>query len=136
VRSGKPTPTGDYLTRHVLESFLFRLTRTRHADSFILKGGILLAAYGVRRPTRDVDAEAIRSAVAPQDLAHVVRAIAAVDADDGVTFDLTSITIQEIRDAAHYPGLRLRVSATIGSWKCAIAWDVSKEIRSSRHRRR
>ena len=43
----------------MLESFLDRLTRTRHAQDFVLKGGILLASYGVRRPTKDLDAEAI-----------------------------------------------------------------------------
>lgn len=41
---GTATPTAEYLTRHALESFLFRLTRTEHADSFILEGGLLLAA--------------------------------------------------------------------------------------------
>jgi hypothetical protein len=43
-----------------LESFLDRLTDTDHGQHFVLKGGILLAAYGARRPTKDVDAEAIK----------------------------------------------------------------------------
>lgn len=42
--SGTVAPTQEYLIRHVLESFLDRLTRTPHARDFILKGGILLAA--------------------------------------------------------------------------------------------
>lgn len=123
--SSKPTPTAEYLTRHALESFLFRLTRTEHADSFVLKGGILLAAYGVRRPTKDVDAEAIGAAVTPEHLTQVVHDIAAVEAEDGVDFDLETITVQEIRDDAEYPGLRLRVSVRISSWKGVVAWDIS-----------
>ena len=123
--SGKPTPTAEYLTRHALESFLFRLTRTEHADSFVLKGGILLAAYGVRRPTKDVDAEAIGAAVTPEHLTQVVHDIAAVEAEDGVDFDLETITVQEIRDEAEHPGLRLRVSIRISSWKGVVAWDIS-----------
>ncbi len=63
VRSGTPAATGEYLVRHALESFLHRLTLTRHGDSFVLKGGILLAAYGIRRPTKDIDAEAITAEV-------------------------------------------------------------------------
>jgi hypothetical protein len=59
AKTGRPTPTAEYLTRHMLESFLDRLTRTRHARDFVLKGGILLASYGVRRPTKDLDAEAV-----------------------------------------------------------------------------
>lgn len=35
-KHGMAAPTQEYLTRHVLESFLDRLTRTPHADDFIL----------------------------------------------------------------------------------------------------
>lgn len=125
ARSGQPPPTGEYLTRHALESFLFRLTRTEHADSFVLKGGILLAAYGVRRPTKDVDAQAISTTVTAQHLTQVVHDIAAIATGDGVTFDLTSVAVQEIRDGAEYPGLRLRVGVQIDSWKGAVRWDIS-----------
>jgi hypothetical protein len=118
-------PTQEYLIRHALESFLDRLTRTAHADDFVTKGGILLAAYGVRRPTRDVDANAVGADVAAAHLISVVRDIAAVGVDDGVAFDLESINVQEIREQAQYPGFRVRVSVSIGPWKGTTAWDVS-----------
>ena len=57
-KTGSPVATGELVTRHALESFLDRLVRTRHGNDFVLKGGILLACYGVRRPTKDVDSEA------------------------------------------------------------------------------
>ena len=41
--------------RYALEGFLERLSRSRHRDRFVLKGGVLLAAFDERRPTRDVD---------------------------------------------------------------------------------
>lgn len=50
TKTGTGAPTQEYLVRHSLESFLDRLTRTTPAEDFVLKGGILLAAYGVRRP--------------------------------------------------------------------------------------
>ncbi|MEV0894278.1 nucleotidyl transferase AbiEii/AbiGii toxin family protein [Promicromonospora sp. MEB111] len=125
ARTGKPVATGEYLTRHALESFLFRITQTAHADAFVLKGGILLTAYDVRRPTKDLDAEAIRASVTPVHILRVVHDAAAVDADDGVTFDLDSISIQEIRDDAEYPGLRMRTSVTLASWQGKVAWDIS-----------
>ena len=34
--AARSTASKEYLTRHVLESFLDRLTRTPHADDFIL----------------------------------------------------------------------------------------------------
>lgn len=30
---------------------------SRHRDHFVLKGGVLLAAFDERRPTRDIDLE-------------------------------------------------------------------------------
>lgn len=125
AQSGTGAPTQEYLIRHTLESFLDRLTRTSHADDFVLKGGVLLAAYGARRPTKDTDSNAIRADVTAEHLAEVVRDIAAIDVEDGVLFDIDTITVQEIREQADYPGLRVRVAVSIGPWKGAAAWDVS-----------
>ena len=63
AKIGRRAPTAEYLVRHLLESFLDRLTKTEHADDFVLKGGILLSVCGVRRPTKDIDAavSALRS---------------------------------------------------------------------------
>lgn len=125
AESGTRAPTQEYLIRHTLESFVDRLSRTAHAEAFILKGGVLLGAYGVRRPTRDVDANAVNTDVGAEHLAQVIRDVAAVDADDGVLFDLNTINVQEIREQAVYPGLRVRVAVSIGPWKGIAAWDVS-----------
>lgn len=125
ARSAAGAPTQEYLIRHSLESFLDRLTRTAHAEDFVLKGGILLGAYGVRRPTKDADANAVGADVAADHLIAVVRDVAAVETDDGVVFDLDSISVREIREHADYPGFRLRVGVSIGPWKGVAAWDVS-----------
>lgn len=119
ARTGKPVATGEYLTRHALESFLFRVTQTAHADAFVLKGGILLTAYDVRRPTKDLDAEAISASVTPAHISRVVHDAAAVDAGDGIVFDLDSISVQQIRDDAEYPGLRMRAPVTLAELRRA-----------------
>lgn len=123
--TGKQPPTAEYVTRHVLESFLHRLTLTEHADDFVLKGGILLAVYSARRPTKDVDMNAVSSDVTVESLADVFAVIAAVDSDDGVEFDLATIKVQEIREGGDYPGLRLRVTASVGRARTVMALDVS-----------
>lgn len=125
AKIGTGAPTQEYLIRHTLESFLDRLTRTAHAEDFVLKGGILLAAYGVRRPTRDADANAVGADITADHLVAVVHDIAAVELDDGVVLDLDSISVQEIREHADYPAFRVRVGVSIGPWKGAAAWDVS-----------
>jgi hypothetical protein len=117
AHSGTGAPTQEYLIRHTLESFLDRLTRTSHVGDFVLKGGVLLAAYGARRPTKDADSNAVHADVTAEHLAQVVRDIAAIDVDDGVVFDLDTIGVQEIRERTDYPGLRVRVAVSIGPWK-------------------
>lgn len=124
-RTGRPAPTQEYLVRHLLESFLDRLSRTEHGQDFVLKGGVLLAAYGVRRPTKDADANAISADVTPEHLRDVVTRLAEVPVADGVVFDIESITVQEIRETAGYPGFRVRVKASLGPWQGTSVWDVS-----------
>lgn len=124
-KTRSPAPTQEYLIRHVLESFLDRLNRSRHGDGFIVKGGILLASYGWRRSTKDVDVNAVAADVTAENLVEVVRDLAAMDAADGVVFEVDSIDVQEIREEADYPGYRLRVAAGIGVWRGVAAWDVS-----------
>lgn len=123
--NGAPVATQEYLLRHALESFLARLTQTMHAEDFVLKGGLLLGAYGVRRFTKDADSNAIAADVAPAHLRRVVHDVAAIEANDGVEFLLDSLVVNDIREDANYPGMRLRLKVSIGSWQGAIAWDVS-----------
>src|SRR3954470_17128639 len=79
--------------------------------------------YGARRKTRTPNA--ISTGVTAEHLAQVVRDIAALDVDDGVVFDVDTIGVQEIREQADYPALRVRVAASIGPWKGVAPWDVS-----------
>ena len=44
-------PTQELLTLHVVERWLARLSMSPYADQFIIRGGMLLAAYDARRPT-------------------------------------------------------------------------------------
>jgi hypothetical protein len=48
--------TQEFLTLYVVERWLARLSVSPHADKFVIKGGMLLAAYDARRPTADLDA--------------------------------------------------------------------------------
>lgn len=64
------------------------MTVTGHARGFVLKGGLLLGAYDVRRPTKDVDSNAVRACVSGEWLTQVARDVAGADGADGVAFDL------------------------------------------------
>jgi len=50
-------PFAEILQYYVMERFLHRLSKTKYAEKFILKGGLLFYVWNVplRRPTRDID---------------------------------------------------------------------------------
>lgn len=67
----------------------------------------------------------MRADVTAEHLTQVVRDIAVIDIDDGVAFNLDTSSVQEIRERADYPGLRVRVAMSVGPWQGIAAWDVS-----------
>jgi predicted nucleotidyltransferase component of viral defense system len=122
-RRGRPTQ--ELLLTYVLERFLFRLSRSEYRDRLILKGGILLAVLGSRRPTGDVDLLARAMSNDVSAIANVVRTVLSVTVDDGVTFEPDAMTTQVIRDAALYSGVRLTVPSRIERAKTVLRLDVN-----------
>lgn len=54
-RTGRPF--NEVLQLYAMERFLYRLSRSKHSTSFVLKGGLMLRVWKapVTRPTKDVD---------------------------------------------------------------------------------
>jgi len=117
--------TSDYLTRHALECFLDRLVESTYGESFVLKGGLAVSVYNVRRPTKDIDSVVVDAPLTPEFLTEVVTTIAEAESDDGLELDASTIDVQEIREGAEYPGLRVRVRGHIGTARVTVLWDVS-----------
>jgi len=115
----------ELLTLYVLERFLARLVESPYADSFVLKGGVLLASYGLRRPTRDVDMHAIDFVLDEEHCREVVVTVATAEADDGVVFDSIPTRIEPIRDEEEYSGLRVHVRAQLHRAQIAVKLDIS-----------
>ena len=90
-----------------------------------LKGGALLAAYGTRRPTRDVDLLATDLHIQADTVLAVVQDIAALPRDDGLVFDPASATAHPIRDEDEYSGVRVSMTATLGRARLAFHVDVN-----------
>lgn len=98
-------------TLYVLEALLAGIAASTHRDDFVLKGGVLLAAFVARRPTKDIDLQATGFSNDVADVAERLRAIAAIELVDGVVFDADSITASAIRDGVpdKYAGIRVRL---------------------------
>jgi hypothetical protein len=114
------------LVRFVAERFLFRLSRTHHAEDFLLKGAMLFVAWeGMpHRATRDID---LLGAGDPsiQRVEGVMRDIASMTIqDDGLGFDVASAHAEEICTTAAHRGVRVSIIATLGTARVPLQVDV------------
>jgi hypothetical protein len=117
--------TQELLTLYVVERWLARLSASRHADKFVIKGGILLAAYDARRPTADLDALARSISNGPEDIVALVSEIAQISLPDGVEYQTDTATSRVIRDQAIYSGLRIAMDSTIATATVKFRLDVN-----------
>jgi hypothetical protein len=118
--------TQEYLTAYVIERWLARLSSSPYASQFVLKGGVLLAALGQRRPTVDADALAIGLTNDADAVAERVAEIAAVeDGEDGVEFLTATISAQLIRDHALYHGVRVTMDARLATATVKLRLDIN-----------
>lgn len=81
----------------------------------MLKGGLLLAAFELRRATRDVDLLALRTDNDPMAVERLVVEVASVEVEDGVVFLPDTITAGTIRDGDVYPGVRAVLEARLAT---------------------
>jgi len=109
-----------------MERFLYRLSRTSHAESFVLKGALLFRAWSTldTRATRDIDFLAITEndlealTVKIQDICSVEYPA------DGLFFDDTTMKAQRIKEDADYEGIRIRLRGFLGKAVINLQIDV------------
>lgn len=115
----------ELMTLHALEGLLSRIALSEYRDDFVLKGGVLLAAFAARRPTKDIDLQASRIHAEPDEVAERFRKIAALDVADGLVFETASLNAMTIRDDDDYVGVRVKLTAMLGTARLAVGIDVS-----------
>ncbi len=113
------------MRNYMMERFLDRISLSEYRDKFILKGGMLVAAMiGLdARSTMDLDAIVKGTNVNVEDIENLISAIVSVPIDDGVKFQLKSIS--EIMDEAEYPGIRVNMTATFDGVVTPLKIDIS-----------
>ncbi|WP_428422636.1 nucleotidyl transferase AbiEii/AbiGii toxin family protein [Methylibium sp.] len=113
------------LVRFALERLLYRMSRSAHADNFLLKGALLFTLWYdmPHRPTRDVDLLGFGASDLAS-LEQTFREIAAIEVDDGIVFDPTTVAAQEIRKDAGYAGARIIFIAELARAKCKVQVDI------------
>jgi hypothetical protein len=114
------------LTRYAAERLLYRLSRSRHVERFVLKGGMLLVAWlgDMIRPTRDVDLLGFGD-LSDAVLATVFADVAVLEVEpDGVVFDASSIVVSPIRVEDVYGGKRITLKGHLGPARLRVQIDV------------
>ena len=115
------------LTRYFQERLLYRMSQTHYKNNFYLKGGALMYAYErfSARPTLDIDFLGADISNDREKIVNVFKEICAVPCDeDGVCFDLTRISAQNITEFKDYHGVRLSISVTMDTIAQVMTMDI------------
>jgi len=119
-------PFQELLQYYSMERFLYRLSRSRDAEQFVLKGALLLTAWRapLSRSTMDIDLLGRMS----NELEHIRALIAKVceleTEPDGIEFDAQSIKVARIKEDAEYEGVRVRFHATLARARIPMQIDI------------
>ena len=113
------------LVTYGLGRLLYRLSVSKHRDSFVLKGGMLVTLWTAdqNRVTRDVDFLGFGDA-SEDHLISVFSQIMRLPADDGLVYDIDRLTAEAIREEQQYGGIRLKTIANLGKTRIPIVIDI------------
>lgn len=113
------------LTRYAIERLLYRVSISKHADQFLLKGALLFDLWFdiPHRPTRDADFLGFGSAELPH-IEGVFKDICTLETNDGVIFQPDTVHAAEIRKDANYAGVRVKLLGVIDGARCQIQVDI------------
>jgi predicted nucleotidyltransferase component of viral defense system len=114
------------LTRYGVERFLYRLSRSLHAERFVLKGALLLMAWlgETLRPTRDADLLGFGD-LTDGDLVRILRDVCAMEVEpDAMTFLAESVQVEPIRVEDAYGGRRAAIEARLGKVRLIVQVDI------------
>lgn len=114
------------LSRYAVERYLYRLSRSPHAERFVLKGALLLLAWlgETSRPTRDADLLGLGD-LGPEVLAALFEEVCAVDVEpDAMSYDPASVQVSAIRQDEAHGGQRVILQARLGNARLGVQVDV------------
>jgi predicted nucleotidyltransferase component of viral defense system len=111
---------------YFVERLLYRLSVSAYSERFVLKGGLLLYLIMEEkaRATKDIDLLAKGTANDLNALKDIFAEIAAVPSDDAVIYETGSITAERIKEDADYEGVRIKLTARLGSIRKVLQFDI------------
>lgn len=113
------------LGKYAIERFLHRLGKSRYRDSFVLKGATLFTLWtgNMHRPTRDLDLLG-RGSSAIGEVEETIRAICAMEEDDGILFNVQSVHGVRIKEDDEYEGVRVTFQGVLAGARIPMQIDI------------
>lgn len=119
-------PFNELLQYYAMERFLYRLSLSKHAERFILKGALMLSAWGSPeiRPTMDIDMLGRTENDVPGIVAQIQDVLAVDVEPDGLIFDANAIKAERITEDADYEGIRTRFRGELDAARITMQIDI------------
>jgi len=119
-------PFNEILQHFAIERFIYRLSKSPHADKFVLKGALMLSAWtgSMSRPTMDIDLVGKIENNLELITAVVKDACDTKVDDDGIVFHNDSVSATRITEDADYKGVRILLRGNLGSIRLFLQIDI------------
>ena len=113
------------LQQYAIQRLLYRLSVSEYHDQFLLKGAMLFSVWtgDLHRPTKDIDLLGFGSNDTDV-LVNDFKVICAIEADDGLIFDIESIQGVRIKEDSLYQGVRVTGFAHLEKAKIGLQVDI------------
>ncbi len=119
-------PFAEVFQYYGMERFLYRLSQSKYADTFVLKGALMFVVWKVpgMRTTRDIDFlgrfdnEIIKIEVVFKEICSMVVP------QDGLRFDPELVKGERIKEDADYEGVRIKFMGFLGKARIPMQVDI------------
>lgn len=112
--------------QYVQERFLFRLSKSKYLDNFILKGALFLfcSSESKFRQTMDIDLLGKGISNEEDNIKNILRNISEIKYEDGIIFKSDDITTESIAEVKEYNGVRVSLPFNLDTIKSNITIDI------------
>ena len=124
-------PFNELLQYAAMDRFLYRWSKSKSANHFVLKGALMLRVWNIseQRATRDIDMLAKNVSNELESIAAIITEVMAVDIEsDGFVFSPETIAVTRITEDADYEGVRVKFIGNLDSAKVSMQIDIGFRI--------
>jgi len=121
-------PFAELLQYFAMERFLYRLSLSPHAAKYVLKGALMLSAWEFPLPRATMDIDMLGRNVS-NEIDKIISQVqeictTAIQPEDGLKFDKTSIQAERITEDADYEGVRVRFVGRLDTARINMQLDL------------